>query len=94
MALLPQSQLNDRFPPKMINVNDRYMDGSCRSLRPASASASESTASQVDGLGRSRSLWLRIGTHKFAPSCFHSASTGGANANAAPKGALQVTDNT
>ena len=28
----------------------------------------------------------RIATKDFAPSCFHSASTGFANANAAPEG--------
>ena len=38
--------------------------------------------------GRMRRLRLRIGPHDFAPSCFHSASTGGANANAAPEGGV------
>ena len=32
-------------------------------------------------------------THDFAPSCFHSASTGAGNANAAPWGGVQVFDN-
>ena len=29
----------------------------------------------------------------FGPSCFHSASTGGGNANAAPEGGVQAFDN-
>ncbi|MFN2352843.1 MAG: transposase [Kiritimatiellia bacterium] len=37
--------------------------------------------------------WPRISPQNFAPSCFHSASTVCANANAAPEGGAQVSDN-
>jgi hypothetical protein len=36
--------------------------------------------------GRMRLLQLRMGLQEFVPSCFHSASTGSGNANAAPEG--------
>lgn len=35
----------------------------------------------------------RIATKDFAPSCFHSASTGGGNAKAAPEGGAHAFDN-
>ena len=36
---------------------------------------------------------LRLITKDFFPSCFHSASTVGTNANAAPEGGAQAFDN-
>jgi hypothetical protein len=64
---------------KFSNQANSYFLDSIR-LQPGTPKSSE--VAQV------RRLLLRIAPQAFAPSCFHSASSGSENAKAAPEGGI------